>query len=103
MTTYTILCNIKREYYKMEEMSALQLEVLSKYEEFARILHSIDDTLQDISGTGKKDMSPEQLRQEMRAIEVKMGLVGTLLQSSVYSLVQQTIQQDESSYDDSQE
>ncbi|CCD26714.1 Dad3p NDAI_0I01450 [Naumovozyma dairenensis CBS 421] len=74
-----------------EEITPLQQNVLEKYRHLARSLQSLDNTIKDLNTT-KRDsgnISPEQALEQMREIEVKLGLVGTLLKGSVYSLILQ--------------
>ncbi|AET38021.1 Dad3p Ecym_2275 [Eremothecium cymbalariae DBVPG len=70
-----------------EGLSALQRSVLDKYRSLAESLHDLDDTLVQLSRD--KDTNPEQVLAQMREIEVKIALVGTLMKGSVYSLVLQ--------------
>ncbi|KAM3159722.1 DASH complex subunit DAD3 [Lachancea thermotolerans] len=72
----------------MDELTPLQRSILSKYETLADSLHNLDETIKDLS---KRDVpeSPEEVLRQLREIEIKIALVGTLLKGSVYSLVLQ--------------
>ncbi|CCE65016.1 hypothetical protein TPHA_0J01950 [Tetrapisispora phaffii CBS 4417] len=73
-----------------EELSPLQQDVLDRYSKLANILHSLDDTLNEINTSSTESRtSPEEVINEMREIEIKIGLVGTLLKGSVYSFILQ--------------
>ncbi|CCH57948.1 hypothetical protein TBLA_0A01490 [Henningerozyma blattae CBS 6284] len=92
----------------MEDMSSLQYEILAKYSRLLKILQSIDKSLEEITSENtqsNKDIivdAGEQptntnlyknndianLNLQMRQIEMKLNLVGTLLKSSVYSVLQ---------------
>lgn len=70
-----------------EDLTPLQKSVLDKYSILSEHLHNLDKTLKDINQNGQNN--PEKIVTEMREIEVKISLVGTLLKGSVYSLVLQ--------------
>lgn len=76
-----------------EELSLLQLNVLEKYKKLADVLHSLDDTFKHFINTKGDNASSEVVLQQIREIEIKIGLVGTLLKGSVYSLVLQKKQE----------
>ncbi|CCE89498.1 Dad3p TDEL_0A01660 [Torulaspora delbrueckii] len=76
-----------------EELSILQQNVLERYRKLAEVLHSLDDTFKQFNDTDKEHVSSEVVLQQMREIEVKIGLVGTLLKGSVYSLILQRRQE----------
>lgn len=76
-----------------EELSLLQLNVLEKYKKLADVLHSFDDTFKHFINTTGDNASSEVVLQQIREIEIKIGLVGTLLKGSVYSLVLQRKQE----------
>ena len=76
-----------------EELSILQQNVLERYRKLAEVLHSLDDTFKQFNDTDKEPVSSEVVLQQMREIEVKIGLVGTLLKGSVYSLILQRRQE----------
>lgn len=79
-----------------EELSLLQQSVLEKYRKLAEVLHSLDGTFKEFNDTDKDHVSSEVVLQQIREIEVKIGLVGTLLKGSVYSLILQRRQELES-------
>ncbi|SCU84004.1 LAME_0C07756g1_1 [Lachancea meyersii CBS 8951] len=70
------------------ELTPLQRSVLSKYETLSKTLHNLDDTIKNLRDNGSSE-SPEQVLRQLREIEVKIALVGTLFKGSVYSLVLQ--------------
>ncbi|AGO13135.1 AaceriAFL021Cp [[Ashbya] aceris (nom. inval.)] len=70
-----------------DALSTLQRSVLEKYRTLADCLHELNDTLVELNT--ESDTNPEQVLAQMREIEVKIALVGTLLKGSVYSLVLQ--------------
>lgn len=74
------------------ELSPLQQNVLDRYSRLATSLHSLDDSLKFINASDS-DVSPEEVINQMREIEVKIGLVGTLLKGSVYSFILQQRQE----------
>lgn len=76
-----------------EELSVLQQSVLERYGKLAEVLHSLDDTFKQFNDTDKDHVSSEVVLQQIREIEVKIGLVGTLLKGSVYSLILQRRQE----------
>ncbi|QLQ82084.1 hypothetical protein HG537_0G03390 [Torulaspora globosa] len=76
-----------------EELSLLQQNVLERYQKLAQVLHSLDNTLKQFNDNGNENVSSEVVLQQIREIEVKIGLVGTLLKGSVYSLVLQRRQE----------
>ncbi|EDO19447.1 hypothetical protein Kpol_1002p95 [Vanderwaltozyma polyspora DSM 70294] len=79
-----------------DELSPLQQTVLERYEKLASSLHSLDDTLKSINSTDS-EVSPEEVIRQLREIEIKIGLVGTLLKGSVYSFILQQKQEQERS------
>ena len=74
------------------ELSPLQQNVLDRYSRLSTSLHSLDDSLKFINASDS-DVSPEEVINQMREIEVKIGLVGTLLKGSVYSFILQQRQE----------
>ncbi|SCW00539.1 LAFE_0C06414g1_1 [Lachancea fermentati] len=72
----------------MDDLSHLQKSVLEKYTHLAKSLHSLDNTIKQLNAN-KHEESPEQVLQQLREIEVKIALAGTLFKGSVYSLVLQ--------------
>ncbi|QHS71790.1 Dad3p [Saccharomyces paradoxus] len=84
-------------------LSPLQQEVLNKYKQLSLDLKALDETIKQLNHsqhrqqhTQQETVSPDEILQEMRDIEVKIGLVGTLLKGSVYSLILQRKQEQES-------
>lgn len=75
-----------------EELSLLQQNVLERYQKLAQVLHSLDSTVKQFNDSAE-NVSSEVVLQQIREIEVKIGLVGTLLKGSVYSLVLQRRQE----------
>ena len=83
--------------------SPLQQEVLDKYKQLSLDLKALDETIKELNysqhrqqHSQQETVSPDEILQEMRDIEVKIGLVGTLLKGSVYSLILQRKQEQES-------
>ncbi|SCU77965.1 LADA_0A03092g1_1 [Lachancea dasiensis] len=70
------------------ELSPLQRSVLDKYETLSKSLHNLDETIKNLRENSSSE-SPEQVLRQLREIEVKIALVGTLFKGSVYSLVLQ--------------
>lgn len=73
------------------QMAPLQATVLEKYQRLAESLRTLDSAVKELN-RNKKDpeqVSAEEVLEEMRDIEVKIGLIGTLLKGSVYSLILQ--------------
>ncbi|KTA95006.1 DASH complex subunit DAD3 [Nakaseomyces glabratus] len=78
-------------------LTPLQQKVLARYKELVSCLRDLDSSIKDLNQQqldtkGNKDSSnssPDEILKEMREIEVKIGLVGTLLKGSVYSLILQ--------------
>ncbi|CAI4276906.1 CPA_1a_G0004210.mRNA.1.CDS.1 [Saccharomyces cerevisiae] len=84
-------------------LSPLQQEVLDKYKQLSLGLKALDETIKELNysqhrqqHSQQETVSPDEILQEMRDIEVKIGLVGTLLKGSVYSLILQRKQEQES-------
>lgn len=84
-------------------LSPLQQEVLDKYKQLSLDLKALDETIKELKysqhrqqHSQQETVSPDEILQEMRDIEVKIGLVGTLLKGSVYSLILQRKQEQES-------
>ncbi|CAD6600598.1 BAH_G0004200.mRNA.1.CDS.1 [Saccharomyces cerevisiae] len=84
-------------------LSPLQQEVLDKYKQLSLDLKVLDETIKELNysqhrqqHSQQETVSPDEILQEMRDIEVKIGLVGTLLKGSVYSLILQRKQEQES-------
>lgn len=73
------------------DLTPLQENVLEKYRILSQSLQSLDNTIRELNNTkeDRTNASPEAVLQEMRDIEIKLGLVGTLLKGSVYSLILQ--------------
>ncbi|SMN22887.1 similar to Saccharomyces cerevisiae YBR233W-A DAD3 Essential subunit of the Dam1 complex (aka DASH complex) [Maudiozyma saulgeensis] len=73
------------------QLTPLQQNVLDKYSALATTLHSLDAAIQELNASqrnkDKSKASPEEVLSEMRELEVKLALVGTLLKGSVYSYV----------------
>lgn len=81
-------------------LSPLQQEVLNKYKQLSLDLKALDETIKQLNHSQHRQqqeqqitVSPDEILQEMRDIEVKIGLVGTLLKGSVYSLILQRKQE----------
>ncbi|CAI4037463.1 hypothetical protein SMKI_02G3400 [Saccharomyces mikatae IFO 1815] len=81
-------------------LSPLQQEVLDKYKRLSLDLRALDETIKQLNHSQhhqqhieQETVSPDEILQEMRDIEVKIGLVGTLLKGSVYSLILQRKQE----------
>lgn len=79
-----------------EELTPLQQNVLDRYKRLARALHSLDETFKQFNAPSDDNVTAEGVLDQIRQIEVKIGLVGTLLKGSVYSLVLQRKQEEES-------
>ncbi|CAI4277806.1 BDN_1c_G0004130.mRNA.1.CDS.1 [Saccharomyces cerevisiae] len=84
-------------------LSPLQQEVLDKYKQLSLDLKALDETIKELNysqhrqqHSQQETVSPDEILQGMRDIEVKIGLVGTLLKGSVYSLILQRKQEQES-------
>ncbi|AJP84906.1 Dad3p [Saccharomyces cerevisiae YJM1248] len=84
-------------------LSPLQQEVLDKYKQLSLDLKALDETIKELNysqhrqqHSQQETVSPDEILQEMRDIEVKIGLVGTLLKGSVYSFILQRKQEQES-------
>ena len=84
-------------------ISPLQQEVLTKYKQLSLDLKALDETIKELNHSQhgqqqeqQETVSSDEILQEMREIEVKIGLVGTLLKGSVYSLILQRKQELES-------
>lgn len=79
----------------LQSMSKLQQEVLSKYSQLAESLHRLDETVKELNRSAKENkensnnISAEEILEEMRQIEAKIGLIGTLFKGSVYSFILQ--------------
>lgn len=94
----------RRCSHSMEHnLSPLQQEVLDKYKQLSLDLKALDETIKELNysqhrqqHSQQETVSPDEILQEMRDIEVKIGLVGTLLKGSVYSLILQRKQEQES-------
>ncbi|CCF55884.1 hypothetical protein KAFR_0A04490 [Kazachstania africana CBS 2517] len=77
-----------------DNLTPLQRSVLEKYNQLSQSLHSLDKSLRLLNKSNDeskstKRVSPEEILQEMREVEVKIALIGTLLKGSVYSLILQ--------------
>ena len=78
-----------------QNMSKLQQEVLSKYSQLAESLHRLDATVKQLNQLARDtkeksdNVSAEEILEEMRQIETKVGLIGTLFKGSVYSFILQ--------------
>ncbi|CEP64811.1 Dad3p LALA0_S13e03532g [Lachancea lanzarotensis] len=70
------------------DLTPLQRSVLDRYETLSKSLHNLDDTIKNLRDNGSSE-SPEQVLRQLREIEYKIALVGTLFKGSVYSLVLQ--------------
>ncbi|SCU99496.1 LANO_0F02014g1_1 [Lachancea nothofagi CBS 11611] len=70
------------------ELTPLQRNVLDKYETLSKSLHNLDTTIKELKENSSSE-SPEQVLRQLREIEVKIALIGTLFKGSVYSLVLQ--------------
>lgn len=82
-------------YGMQEELTPLQQNVLDRYRRLARALHSLDETFKQFNASNSDSITAESVLSQIREIEVKIGLVGTLLKGSVYSLVLQRKQEEE--------
>ncbi|AQZ12849.1 DAD3 (YBR233W-A) [Zygosaccharomyces parabailii] len=78
-----------------EDLTPLQQNVLERYKRLADVLHSLDGTFKQFNTSHGGNATAEGVLQQIREIEVKIGLVGTLLKGSVYSLVLQRRQEEE--------
>lgn len=78
-------------------LTPLQQKVLARYKELVSCLRDLDSSIKDLNqqqldtkgNKNSSNSSPDEILKEMREIEVKIGLVGTLLKGSVYSLILQ--------------
>jgi len=82
-------------------ITALQETLLNKYRTLSADLHSLDETIKNIINNKHTDengnvstCTPQELLQLMRELEIKMGIAGTLVKGSVYSLILQRAQQE---------
>lgn len=75
----------------MEELTPLQRSILDKYTVLSDSLHNLDETVKNLAQPGAQE-SPEEVLRQLREIEVKIALVGTLFKGSVYSLVLQRME-----------
>lgn len=72
------------------QLTSLQTSVLKKYERLAESLQNLDNSIKNLKQNKSDDnVSTDELLQEMRNIELKIGLIGTLLKGSVYSYILQ--------------
>lgn len=74
------------------ELTELQRKVLERYSRLAALLHSLDDSIKQLNeskGQPGSGISSEQILKEMREIEVKIGLIGTLIKGSVFQYILQ--------------
>lgn len=74
------------------ELTELQRKVLERYSRLAALLHSLDDSIKQLNeskGQPSSGISSEQILKEMREIEVKIGLIGTLIKGSVFQYILQ--------------
>lgn len=81
------------------QLTALQLSVLDRYRTLNQALRSLDDKIKELNKSkqeSKTDLDKhnikagsEDILKQMREVEIKIGLVGTLLKASVYSLILQ--------------
>ncbi|CCC69920.1 hypothetical protein NCAS_0D03390 [Naumovozyma castellii] len=89
---YRVSTQLRRIIITMQrDLTPLQENVLEKYRILSQSLQSLDNTIRELNNTkeDRTNASPEAVLQEMRDIEIKLGLVGTLLKGSVYSLILQ--------------
>ncbi|KAL3229096.1 DASH complex subunit DAD3 [Nakaseomyces bracarensis] len=82
-----------------QQLTPLQQKVLGRYKDLASCLKDLDHSIKELNIQQKKDkesdnVSPDEILKEMREIEVKIGLIGTLLKGSVYSLILQKQQEE---------
>lgn len=83
----------------LQNMSKLQQEVLGRYAQLAQSLHTLDNTVKELNQSAHEtrdkekhqdnSVSPEEILEEMRQIETKITLIGTLFKGSVYSFILQ--------------
>lgn len=78
-------------------MTPLQQKVLERYRDLASCLKDLDLSIKELNtqqrSADSDGVTPDEILKEMREIEVKIGLVGTLLKGSVYSLILQKQQE----------
>ncbi|CCK70901.1 Dad3p KNAG_0F02360 [Huiozyma naganishii CBS 8797] len=75
-----------------QDLTPLQQSVLEKYSSLSEALHDLDESIKELNRSkegNSADVSADDVLQEMRAIETRIGLIGTLLKGSVYSLILQ--------------
>lgn len=75
-----------------DQMTPLQQNVLQRYGKLATSLHSLDESIRKLKQqqqASDSDVTPEDVLSEIREVEVKLGLIWTLLKGSVYSYVLQ--------------
>ncbi|CAL9732948.1 DASH complex subunit Dad3p [Monosporozyma unispora] len=89
------LSKLYRMPENLQNMSKLQQEVLGKYTQLAESLHKLDETVKELNRSAKEtqdnadNVSAEEILEEMRQIETKISLIGTLFKGSVYSFILQ--------------
>lgn len=72
------------------QLTSLQASVLKKYERLSESLQNLDNSIKALNQNKSDDnVSTDELLQQMRNIELKIGLIGTLLKGSVYSYILQ--------------
>lgn len=69
-----------------EKLTPLQQSVLARYGELAEELRTLDGSIRSLN-SHKTSATPEAVLDEVRELEVKLALIGTLLKGSVYSYV----------------
>lgn len=80
-----------------QQLTPLQQKVLERYRDLASCLKDLDLSIKELNtqqrSADSDGVTPDEILKEMREIEVKIGLVGTLLKGSVYSLILQKQQE----------
>ncbi|GMM57971.1 Dad3 protein [Maudiozyma humilis] len=70
-----------------EKLTPLQQSVLERYGELAAELRRLDGSIKALNRRDERAGTPQDVLDEVRELEVKLALIGTLLKGSVYSYV----------------
>ncbi|KAA8907292.1 hypothetical protein DIURU_000612 [Diutina rugosa] len=70
-------------------VSADELELLEQYQLMARQLRQLEAQLTEMEGTVAEPGNPRILADNMRGLEMKMGVMHAFFKSSVYSVLRQ--------------
>lgn len=79
------------------QLTPLQQKVLERYGDLAACLKDLDLSIKELNAqqqnVDSNNKTPDEILKEMREIEMKIGLIGTLLKGSVYTLYLQKQQE----------